>query len=228
MSFTVSITGNGASLTTNCIPTLELRGDYECGLLYFSTFNSIPNIDNKNNKFCYGENEVIEIPEGSYELQDIYDYLKTNIKNSVLKLSCNNNTLKTSIFCSKDVHFDKKDSLGKILGFGVEVVKANINTESQYPVSILATTIVRIECDIVSGSYVNGRASHMIYEFVPNVPPGYRIIEIPKNLIYFPVNHNSISSINIKLLDANNKEVNLRGEEVQLYLHFRKKNVNLQ
>jgi hypothetical protein len=223
MSFTVSITGKGSSLITNYSPTLELRGDYECGLLYFSTFNSIPNIDERNNKFYYGEDEAITIPEGSYELQDICDYLKSNMKDSVLKLTCNNNTLKTNIFCSKDVHFNKSNSLGKILGFGTETVKANISSESQYPVSILSTTIVRIECDVISGSFVNGRASHIIYEFVPNVPPGYRIIEIPKNLIYFPVNQSSINAISIRLLDAENKQVNLRGEEVQLYLHFRKK-----
>lgn len=223
MSFTVSITGQGASLITNYSPTLELRGQYECGLIYFSTFNSIPNIDERNNKFYYGINEFIEIPEGSYELQDICEFLKSNIKNTALKLTCNNNTLKTKIFCSEDVHFEKNNSIGRILGFANDTIKANISCESQYPVSILATTIVRIECDVVSGSFVNGKASHIIYEFVPNVPPGYRIIEIPKNLIYFPVNQSSISAINIRLLDADNRQINLRGEDVQLYLHFRKK-----
>lgn len=223
MSFTVSITGRGSCLTTNYSPTLELHGEYECGLLYFSTFNSIPNIDDRNNKFYYGENKLVEIPEGSYELQDICDYLKTYMKNTSIKLTCNNNTLRTTLFCAEDVHFDKSDSIGPILGFGKETVKANIKCESPYPVSILSTTIVRIECDVVSGSFVNGTPSHIIYEFVPNVPPGYRMIEVPKNLIYFPVNHNSISAINIRLLDANNKQVNLRGEEVQLYLHFRQK-----
>lgn len=223
MSFTVSITGRGAFMATSYSPTLDLCGEYECGLLYFSTFNSIPNIDERNNKFYYGTNEVIEIPEGSYELQDICDYLKANIKNCVFNLTCNNNTLKTNIFCTKDVHFENHNSLGKTLGFGMKTVKANISSKSQYPVSILSTTIVRIECDVVSGSFVNGKASHIIYEFVPNVPPGYRIIEIPKNIIYFPVNQNSISAINIRLLDAENKQINLRGEEVQLYLHFRKR-----
>lgn len=227
MSFTVSITGRDAYSTTNYSPTLELSGEYECGLLYFSTFNSIPNIDERNNKFYYGNGGVIKIPEGSYELQDICDYLQCNIKNATLKLTANNNTLKTCIFCSEDVYFDKTDSIGKILGFGFETVKANIKTESRYPVNILPTTIVRIECDVVSGSFVNGKASHIIYEFVPNVPPGYRIIEIPKNLIYFPVNQSSITAINIRLLDGENKQINLRGEEVQLYLHFRK-NVKFQ
>lgn len=223
MSFTVSITGRGATLTTNYSPTLELGGEYECGLVYFSTFNSIPNIDEKNNKFYYGKDEVIEIPEGSYEFQDICDFIKNNVRNAALKITCNNNTLKTRIFCSEDVHFDKSDSLGKILGFGMETIKANISTESRYPVRILSTPIIRIECDVVSGSFVNERRSHIIHEFVLNVPPGYRIIDIPKNITYFPVNQSSINTINIRLIDSENKKINLRGEEVQLYLHFRKK-----
>lgn len=223
MSFTLSITGCDTSLSTYYSPALQLAGEYECGLVFFSTFNSIPNIDNNNNKFYYGDNGIVEIPEGSYELSDITDYLKSNLKDCTFRLTCNNNTLSTKIFCSQDIHFEKTGSIGRILGFGNILLKSNIFHESLYPVSILPTTIVRIECDIVSGSYINGKPSHTIYEFAPNVPPGYRIIEIPKNLIYFPVNQNTVSEINIKILDANNNLVNLRKEEIQLYLHLRRK-----
>jgi hypothetical protein len=187
-----------------------------------STFNSIPNIDKRSNKFYYGENGVVEIPEGSYELQDIEDYLKSQLSDCSFTLTCNNNTLKTSILCSKNVHFDKEDSIGRLLGFGKETVLADILTESALPVSILSTAIVRVECDIVSGSFVNGKSSHIIHEFVPNVPPGYRIIEIPKNVIYFPVTQKSLSSLKIRILDENDHLVNLRGEEIQIYLHLRK------
>lgn len=223
MSFTVSITGNKSILSNNYYPTLQLEGQYECALLYLSTFNSIPNIDVRNNKFHYGNNEVIEIPEGAYELQDICDYLKANIKDAVFKLHCNNNTLKTSIFCTKEIHFERETSFGQLLGFGNETLKANILHESQHTVNILSTTVVRVECDIVTGSYINGISSHIIHEFAPNVPPGYRIIEIPKNIIYFPVNQNNVNCINIRLLDINNNLINLRGEEIQLYLHLNKK-----
>jgi hypothetical protein len=223
MSFTLSITGNSATLITNHSPALQLDGEYECGLLYISTFNSIPNIDARNNKFYYGENEVIEIPEGSYELQDIDDYLQEHLQGCTFSLKCNNNTLKTSILCTKNIYFDKENSIRSLLGFGAECIQANILTESPFPVSILSTTIVRIECDIVSGSFVNGKPSHIIHEFIPAVAPGYRIIETPKNVIYFPVTQNSLSSISIRILDVNNHLVNLRGEEIQIYLHLRKK-----
>lgn len=224
MSFTLSITGNTSTLATNYCPTLQFEGEYECALLHLSTFNSIPNIDCVNNKFHYGDNEVVEIPEGTYELQDISDYLKASVKNgTIFNLFCNNNTLKTYIFCSKDIHFEKDHSLGALLGFGKLTLKPNIIHESPFPVNILSTTVVRVECDIASGSYINGKSSHIIHEFAPNVAPGYRIIEIPKNIIYFPVNQTNVSCINIRLLDIRNNLINLRGEEVQLYLHIKKR-----
>lgn len=221
MSFTLSITGNSSVLTTNYSPTLELNGDYECALLHFSTFNSIPNITRSNNKFYYGTKKVVEIPEGAYELQDICDYLKSNIKNCIFDLNCNNNTLKTSIYCTEEIHFEKPNSIGNLLGFGRVTLQGNKLHESLLPVNILPTTVVRIECDIINGSYINGKSSHIIHEFSPNVPPGYRIIEIPKNTIYFPVNRQALTSINIRVLDVYNNLINLRGEEVQLYLHLK-------
>lgn len=223
MSFTISITGNSSLLSSYYTPILQLDGEYECALLCFTTFNSIPNVTNKNNKFYYGDNELITIPEGAYELQDICDYLKNYIVDAGFELHCNNNTLRTSIKCTKKIDFDKYGSLGTLLGFGKRKLEANILHESHLPVNILSTTVVRIECDIVSGSYINGAPSHIIHEFAPNVPPGYRIIEIPKNIIYFPINQTNISCIHIRLLDTSNNIVNLRGEEVQLYLHIRKK-----
>lgn len=224
MSFTLSITGNTSTLATNYYPNLQFDGEYECALLHLTTFNSIPNIDCENNKFHYGDNEVVEIPEGTYELQDISDYLRSSVKKgTTFNLFCNNNTLKTHIFCSKDIHFEKNNSLGALLGFGEQTLKSNIIHESKFPVNILSTTVVRVECDIVSGSYINGKSSHIIHEFAPNVAPGYRIIEIPKNIIYFPVNQSNVSCINIRLLDIRNNLINLRGEEVQLYLHIKKR-----
>lgn len=224
MSLTLSITGNSSTLSTYYPNTLQLDGAYECALLQFSTFNSIPNVDKSNNKFYYGSNEVIEIPEGTYELQDISDYLKTEINDATIKLLCNNNTLKTTIFCTKDIDFSKEGSFRRLLGFNKQILKGNKWHVSQFPVNILPTTVVRVECDIVSGSFINNEPSHIIHEFALNVPPGYRIIEIPKNAIYFPINQNNISSIHIKLLDIRNRLINLRGEEVQLYLHLRRKN----
>jgi len=42
-------------------------------------YNSIPNVDINNNLFHIGD-KVIQLPIGSYELNDIYDFLKNKLK----------------------------------------------------------------------------------------------------------------------------------------------------
>lgn len=222
MSFTQSITGLSSNLTTSFTPPLELDGEYECGLLHFSTYNCVPNIDRDNNKFYYGE-DVLEIPEGLYEFEDLHDFLKNNVTDCYLNLVCNNNTMKCCLTSSKDIHFEKDGTIGTMLGFPKDILKAGIIHESRFFINILPVTVIRIECDIVSGSYINGKPSHIIHELLVNVSPGYRIVEKPRNIIYLPVNQNIISSINIRLLDTNNRPINLRGEEVQFCLHFRRR-----
>jgi len=46
---------------------IELNARYECALIDFNMYNSIPNIDKKNNLFHIGD-KVITIPTGSYKL----------------------------------------------------------------------------------------------------------------------------------------------------------------
>ena len=61
----------------------------------------------------------------------------------------------------------------------------------------------------------------MVYSFFPSVGPGYKIIESPKNLVYLPVVRDRIDSINIRLTDQNDKELDLRGEILTVRLHLR-------
>lgn len=224
MSVTLTIIGNESTLITNYFPPLSLDdSNYECGLLYFSTFNSIPNINEKNNGFSYGNaGSEIKIPPGAYEVDDIAEYLKTNITDCTVEIKTNNNTLKCLIFSDQSINFDRDKSIGAILGFPKQQLKANKWHESFNNVDILPLSVVRIECDLVQGSYTNGELSHIIHEFVPNVPPGYRIIEAPANVIYLPINKSNISAVTVKIVDVNGDCIDFRKESIQLCLHIRK------
>lgn len=136
MSITVTISGNKSELDTFFQPPLYLSGQFECGLLYFSVLNSIPN---------------------------------ARINNNIIP-------------------------------------------------------VIRIECDLVHGSYSNGLPTHIIHEFVSNTATGQQIIEIPRNPIYFPVNKNTITSISIKIVDQFGFCINFREEHknIELRLHIRK------
>lgn len=225
MSVRLTITGKKSHLETDIFPPLNLTdNNYECGLIYFSVFNSIPNVNETNNVFAYNDGsseKQIIIPCGSYDLQDLTNYINVNAHDVELKMEANNNTLTCSMICTKTIDFQIHNSIGRLLGFSNMKLEANKWHVSAEPINILPVSVIRIECDIVQGSYTNGIASHIIYEFVPNVPPGHRFIEKPHNVVYLPVTGTNISHVSIKLLDIDGNFLDFRGETVQLCLHLR-------
>ena len=82
-------------------------------------------------------------------------------------------------------------------------------------------SILLVNIDIISGSYVNGSTQPTIYSFFPDGSTGYKIIENPHNLLYLPITSDTIHSIRIWLIDQNGNELNLRGENLSMRFHLR-------
>lgn len=222
------LSGVGSTLSCNVFPTLDVsQGEWEIGFIDLSTFNSIPNIEEGiNNKFYY-DTEVLEIPTGSYEIEDLEKYILKNVKKDVnFSLKPNNNTLKAEMFCSVDIDFRKPNSISDLLGFHKKLYKNNLLHVSDKEVNIIKVNIIRIECNIVRGAYDNGRESHVIHEFYPSVGPGYKIVEIPSTVIYLPLNVQRVNNITVQLKDQNGDLINLRNETLSLRLHLRPRHGN--
>lgn len=170
----------------------------------------------------------IELPTGAYELDQITKYLYKHLKehNIELKLTANKNTHKCEMWCSEDVDFSVSNSIGSLLGFKPKRYEAGMIHESETVAQIFHVNIIRIECDIIHGSYINNRPAHTIHEFSLKVPPGYKIIEVPNNVIYFPVTVKSISAVNIVCADQENRQINFQGETITVRIHIKKLNNN--
>lgn len=232
MSLTFTLKGRTSRLSVDINPPIDLdpRYNYSLALISLSTWNSIPNIEPGRNKFYYtgtGKKEqVLEIPTGSYEIDDIETYLQKQLSKDkeifAISLKPNNNTLKCEVKCIYEINFKPKDSIGKLLGFSPKSLQANSLHESDLPVEIISVATIRIECNIISGSYYSSNPSHTLYEFTPAVDPGYSIIIEPRNLIYLPVNRKSIDNITINILDQDSRPVNFRGEEIIVRLELKK------
>lgn len=219
--------GNCSILSSNLAEPLFLdrNSEYVLGLTSFQSFNSIPNIDQTNNKFYCG-NKIITIPEGAYEINDLNEIIQSKVfeelNDAVINITANNNTLKTLIKCTKDIDFTKTDSIGPLLGFKKRVLEANRDHESDSVANILKINALCIECNISTGSYKNGIPNHIIHQFFPSVPPGFKIIEAPDHVIYLPINVNTITNITVKILDQDGNIVNFRQETVTVGLHLKK------
>ena len=57
-------------------------------------------------------------------------------------------------------------------------------------------------------------------QFFPAVSPGFKIIEIPTQVIYLPLTTKTINNIQIRIVDQDGTLVNFRGEVINMRLHI--------
>ena len=223
-TLTISLSSTTSILEAQFFPPIELSPNkhYVLGLVELLTFNTIPNIDEKNKFYVEGLKPIV-IPPGSYEIDDIEKLLKKRLSNKEIELSlkANNNTLRSSIKCSHRVDFTHPDSIGFILGFTPRTLDPNVTHHSELPIRILKVNCLRVECNITTGAYSNGEKVQTIHEFFPAVPPGFKIIEIPRQVIYLPITVKSINNIELRIVDQDGNLVNFRKEIITVRLHIK-------
>lgn len=223
-SFTLTLSGESSDLESYYFPPIDLSPGkkYVLGLIELLTFNAIPNIDTNCNKVYIGE-KIIVLPTGSYEITDINNYIKTQLESTDISfsLTANNNTLKSIVTSSHSVDFQPEDSIANLLGFSRSLLDPGKTHTSSVPVKILKFNVLRVECNITGGAYINNKKVHTIHEFFPAVPPGFKIIEIPSKVIYQPIVVKSINYLRLKIVDEHGDLVNFRGETITIRLHIK-------
>lgn len=286
-SLTLVLSGNSSSLRADYFPPIELdpNSNYECCLTDFHTYNTIPNINEANNKlhvnllsrivldpvgfksdaalrdhldtlrrsdkiwteqgkrqlgFLYHLSDyhkkiggdlsieyytqtVHELPVGSYELDEIIDFLQNKL--DAVHISYDKNTARTSIKIEDNkvkVDFTQPNSIRNILGFGSVVIGSGQTHIGEYPINITTINAVRIECNIATGSFINSKSSHTLHEFYPEVASGYKINETPRNLIYLPIVDRTIRTLHCDIVDQNNNLIDFQGETITCRIHIKK------
>jgi hypothetical protein len=108
-----------------------------------------------------------------------------------------------------------------LLGFDPQTLTEGYR-EGEKPLDIMAVNSILVHCNLANGSYLNGNQQAVLYSFFPNVCPGYKILETPKNLVYLPISPNgNVGSMRVWLTDQNGAQLNLRGERITIRLHIR-------
>lgn len=233
MSLTFTLTNKSSILSFNFNPPIYLDEDpsieYEIGLANFDSFNMIPNVDKTNNIIVWGDNDIYksEIPVGSYELKDLIEVIMSTIMQqddeAVITITPNIHTAKVTISTNRRINFNIENSIGSVLGFKKKVLAAENIHHSDEEVRILKVNAICIDCNIAVGSFLNSKPVHIIHQFFPSVPYGYKIVESPLNILYYPVSIKTINNITVKVVDQQGNLINFRGEEITIRLHLRKK-----
>lgn len=233
---TITLNGDSSELACNLFPPLEVENNSEIALISFQGYNSIPNITPSNN--CVAilvrqgaiqdddfYNHYIEIPTGSYEVSAIETYIKNNLPEEVkfFELKPNLTTLKCELKCSNAVSFAVANSIGPMLGFtGLIEYDANVMHESEQIIKITSVNCINVSCNLITSSFVDGTLSHNIHQFYPHVNPGYKITEIPRHLVYYPLTTNFITHVELRITDQKGNLIDFRGEPITIRLHMKR------
>lgn len=246
-----TLTGNGSELSIDISPSLVLDDySYEVGMKSLYTSYTIPNITKENNllRIRYADdphkdiNVDIKIPPGMYEFQDLVNILnkkfasigdtptetkelkagtKKNRTTKNFSLTYDKTTLKSKLWSLYTIDFTVVGSIAPILGFGLEILKPKTTSISPSPICISNINVIRVECNIANGAFLNGKRTHSIYDFYPNVAPGYKIVEQPLPIIYYPIALQSVNNITVSLKDQVGNKIDLLNEILSVTLHIR-------
>ena len=240
----LTISGSNSRLHIRYDPPMEFlssNAGYEMGLYRLETWYSFPNIDSSNNSIRIsidsGKNWLdLKIPVGCYGINGINDTLQRllprksvndgKVNEPYVVLSGNRNTFKCVLEIMKEstiIDFDTENSIRSVLGFQAKKYKGGKRYESENKINILIVNSILVNCDVISSSRVNGKFAPVIYDFFPNVSPGEKIVSQPKHIIYVPITMSIISSMTVWITDQENNLLDLRGEQLTLTFHIRKR-----
>ena len=235
-SFLITFTGKGSRIEKTFEPEISVAAGfhYEIAFTSLETYFSVPNIDNSNNLLQISRDSKkwldIKIETGCYGLAplnaEIWRSLKILDMEGAVQLEANYSTFKCMMTIKKgySVDFSKKESLSTVLGFNKKIYKAvagDKRFESERIVDIMKVNSILVHCDLVDGSYLNGKKLPIIYSFFPLADPGDKIVEKPTEYIYLPISSDVIRRMSVWLTDQDLRLLNLREETLTVEFHLR-------
>jgi hypothetical protein len=208
--------------------TLDRELNYELGLMWFSTYNSIYNITKENNIFRYSKDsgktfKDVNLIPGAYEVKDINLRLQPILgdKNFNIAVDSNINRVIIKLPENFQVDFTKENTFHELIGFEKKVYKDKVNIGENIG-KISKVLSINIECDLVNGNYTNGELNNILYSFPANaVPLGYNMIERMNPPKYLPVSRKMIDSIHIRIIDQDGDLISFNGEEITMWLDLK-------
>lgn len=224
--YTITLNGDSSELSCDIFPPLEVENTAQICLLSLQTNNSIPNIESGCNTIGFrniiNQNDNVIIPTGSYELPHLESIIQKMMPDYItfFELKANSNTLKCVISCSHGIDLSVENSIAKLLGFRNDLYTTGASHESESAVNIMKINCIKVECNLIAGAFCDGSPSQAIHELYPTVPAGYKIVEVPRHPVFYGLNTNSISRVNIVLKDQNDCLINLRGEPITVRLQI--------
>ena len=169
-------------------------------------------LDEYNSSFI-----TYELDPGIYTFKDISEALFNILQSeypgpsNVIDIEYDDITRKTKLIVRTGIiaiRFDEKSFFSTILGFtpGWDYKHYNKNT-SQKVVNLGSTNKIHLKCDCFDGSVLNGIRQAILFSFVLDKLPGYKIFCEPETIHYKKTNKSVLNTITFYLEDNDHKKL---------------------
>ena len=201
------------------IDKLDLRNPNKnmapANLSIYYTWKNAKSIYN-NNKFEILEptwNETFDLPDGSYNISEIQDYIEYIIKKHettgenvpiLIYASTINNRIVFEIKSGYELELLSKETM-KLLGSTKDTIDSDKNSENVPKLENVE--VVLVHCSSVNNSYQ--QASRVLFTFVPNKQYGQLISISPHSLVFLKTMNTDFSEIQVWFTDQNNNALEI-------------------
>ena len=201
-------------LKYNLIDKLDLKNPNKnmalASLSIYYTWKNVKSIYN-NNKFKISAptwNDTFDLPDGSYNVPAIQNYIKYIIKKhetiaetAPILIYANkiSNRIVFKIKTGNKLELLSKETM-KLLGNTKDTIDADKNSENVPRLENVE--VVLVHCNLVNNSYQ--QASRVLFTFVPNKQYGQLISISPNSLIFLKTMNTEFLEIEIWFTDQNN------------------------
>ena len=185
-------------------------------LSIYYTWKNVKPTNNNNNKFKISPptwNETFDLPDGSYNIPKIQDYIEYITKKHetigetapiLIYANTINNRIVFKIKTGYKLELLSKETM-KLLGSNKDIIDSDKNSENVPRLENVEAVLVH--CNLVNNSYQ--KASRVLFAFVPNEQYGQLIRISPNSLIFLKTMNTGFSEIEICFTDQNNNSLEI-------------------
>ena len=210
------------------IDKLDLRNPNKsmalANLSIYYTWKNVKSTYN-NNKFKISAptwNETFDLPDGSYNISEIQDYIEYIIKKHetiaetapiLIYANTINNRIVFKIKSGYKLELLLKETM-KLLGSTKDIIDSDKNSEN-VPRLEESVEVVLVHCNLVNNNYQ--QASRVLFTFVPNKQYGHLISISPHSLVFLKTMNTDFSEMEKWFTDQNNNALEI-GDNVNISL----------
>ena len=173
-----------------------------------------------------------ELQPGIYTFKDISEALLNILQSeypgysNMIDIKYDDITMKTKLVARSGIiaiRFDEKSFFSTVLGFNPGWDYKHYNKDiSQKILNLGRSNKIHLKCDVIDGSVVNGLRQPILYSFMLDKKPGYKVFSEPETIHYKKINKSVLNTIKFYLEDDNNEAVDFNQETLTFTLQMTK------